>query len=150
MSPSLPGAEGLTLLAKKSSSPDLQEAPKEVNIGISVGNAHGPPSEAHPPVRVWVLLGDGAGDNAQLLRLAEALGWPFEAKRIRYNRLNQCPNLLLGASKLTVDARRSDPLAPPWPDLVIGASRRAAPLARWIKKQSGERSRLVHLLHTQA
>jgi len=41
-------------------------------------------------------------------------------------------------------------LAPPWPDLVIGASRRAAPLARWIKKESGGRSRLVHLLHAQA
>jgi len=97
-----------------------------------------------------VLLGYGAGDNAQLLRLAEALGWPFEAKRIRYNRLNRCPNLLLGASKLAVDTRRSDPLAPPWPDLVIGASRRAAPLARWIKQQSGGRCRLVHLLHAEA
>jgi mitochondrial fission protein ELM1 len=128
----------------------LKNAGEEVNIAVSVGNAHGPPSEAHPPVRVWVLLGSGTGDNAQLLRLAEALGWPFEVKRIRYNGLNRCPNLLLGASKLTVDTRYSDPLAPPWPDLVIGASRRAAPLARWIKKQSGGRSRLVHLLHTQA
>jgi mitochondrial fission protein ELM1 len=98
----------------------LKNAGEEVNIAVSVENAHGPPSEAHTPVRVWVLLGSGAGDNAQLLRLAEALGWPFEAKRIRYNGLNRCPNLLLGASKLTVDTRRSDPLAPPWPDLVIG------------------------------
>ena len=128
----------------------MKNAGEEVNIAVSVGNAHGPPSETHPPVRVWVLLGAGAGDNAQLLRLAEALGWPFEAKRIRYNRLNRCPNLLLGASKLTVDTQCSDPLAPPWPDLVIGASRRAAPLARWIKKQSVGRSRLVHLLHAQA
>jgi mitochondrial fission protein ELM1 len=123
---------------------------EEVNIAVSVGDALDAPREAPQRVRVWVLLGDRAGDNAQVLRLAEALGWPFEAKRIRYNRLNRCPNLLLGASKLTVDSRRSDSLAPPWPDLVIGASRCAAPLARWIKKQSGGRSRLVHLLHTQA
>jgi mitochondrial fission protein ELM1 len=121
-----------------------------VNIAVSVGDALGLPTETPLRVRVWVLLGDSAGDNAQLLRLAEALGWPFEAKRIRYNRLNRCPNLLLGASRLTVDTRRSDPLAPPWPDLVVGASRRAAPLARWIKKQSGGRSRLVHLQHAQA
>jgi len=139
------------LLAKKSFSPyPLKKTGKEVDIAVSVGDALGPPSEAPPRVRVWVLLGAGAGDNAQLLRLAQALDWPFEAKRIRYNPLNQCPNLLLGASKLTVDTRRSDPLAPPWPDLVIGASRRAAPLALWIKKQSGGRSRLVHLLHAQA
>lgn len=117
---------------------------------MSVDNALGAPSEGLQRVRVWVLLGDRAGDNAQVLRLAGALGWPFEAKRICYNRFNRCPNLLLGASKLTVDTRRSDSLAPPWPDLVIGASRCAAPLARWIKKQSGGRSRLVHLLHTQA
>jgi uncharacterized protein len=150
MSPSLPGGERLALLAENSFAIPLKNTEEEVNIAVSVGNAHGPPSEAFTPVRVWVLLGSGTGDNAQLLRLAEALGWPFEAKRIHYNGLSRCPNLLLGASKLTVDARRSDPLAPPWPDLVIGASRRAAPLARWIKKQSGGRSRLVHLLHTQA
>src|SRR5262245_52190306 len=96
----------------------LKKTGKAVDIAVSVGDALGPPSEAPP--RVWVLLGASAGDNAQLLRLAEALGWPFEAKRTRYNRLNRCPNLLLGASKLTVDTRRSDPLAPPWPDLVIG------------------------------
>jgi len=121
-----------------------------VNIAVSADDALGPPTEVSSQPRVWVLLGDRAGDNAQVLRLAEALDWPFEAKRIRYNRLNRCPNLLLGASKLTVDTRRSDSLVPPWPDLVIGASRCAAPLARWIKKQSGGRSRLVHLLHTQA
>ena len=128
----------------------LEKTGKEMNIAISVGDAHSLPSEAPTPLRVWALLGDRAGDNAQVFRLAEALSWPFEVKRIRYNRLNRCPNLLLGASKLTVDTRRSDPLVPPWPNLVIGASRRAAPLARWIKKQSGGRSRLVHLLHAQA
>ena len=121
-----------------------------MNTAVSFCDALGSSSQATPRLRVWVLLGRRSGDNAQLLRLAEALGWPFEAKRIRYNRLDRCPNLLLGASKLSVDTRRSDPLAPPWPDLVIAASRRAAPLALWIKKQSGGHSRLVHLLHTQA
>src|SRR5262245_66448371 len=91
----------------------LKKTGKEVNMAVSVGAALGPPSEAPARVRVWVLLGAGAGDNAQLLRLAEALGWPFEPKRIRYNPLNRCPNLLVGASTLTVDTRRSDPLTPP-------------------------------------
>ncbi len=107
-------------------------------------------TSALPPPRVWVLLGYGAGGNAQLLQLARALGWPYEAKRMRYNALNRCPNLLLGASRLTVDTRNSEPLEPPWPDLLIAASRRAAPVARWIKRQSAGHTRLVHLLHTQA
>jgi len=106
-------------------------------------------SAAQPP-RVWVLLGYGFGGNAQLLRLARALDWPFETKHIRYNPLNYLPNPLLGASAVTVKQRRSDPLQPPWPDLVIAASRRAAPLALWIKQQSGGRTQLVHLLHAQA
>jgi uncharacterized protein len=100
--------------------------------------------------RVWVLLGKGAGGNAQMCNLADALGWPYETKRLAYNRLERLPNLLLAASAVSVDRRRSSPLVPPWPDLVIGASRRSAPVARWIRKRSGGRARLVHLLHVQA
>jgi mitochondrial fission protein ELM1 len=102
-----------------------------------------------PLPRVWVLLGYGAGGNNQLMCLARALGWPFETKRLSYNKLNYIPNTLLGASKISVDRRRSDVLMPPWPDVVIAASRRAAPVARWIKKQSGGRTLLIHLLHAQ-
>jgi hypothetical protein len=100
--------------------------------------------------RVWVLLGKGVGGNRQMQALADALGWPYETKRLFHNAWNRCPNLLLGASALSVDRRRSDALEPPWPDLVIGASRRSAPIARWIQAQSGGRARLVHLMHTQA
>lgn len=100
--------------------------------------------------KVWVLLGAKAGGNGQLTSLANALGWPFETKQLVYNPLNRCPNLLLGASLISLNRRKSDLLTAPWPDMVIAASRRSAPVARWIKKQSGGRTRLVHLLHTQA
>jgi mitochondrial fission protein ELM1 len=103
-----------------------------------------------PLPRVWVLLGYGTGGNSQLLCLARALGWPYQTKRLKYNKFNYIPNTLLGASRLTLNRRRSDALTPPWPDVVIAASRRAAPVARWIKKQSGGRTFLVHLLHTQS
>ncbi len=100
--------------------------------------------------RVWVLLGKGNGGNVQMLNLADALGWPYTTRQLYHNVFNRVPNLLLGASALSVDRSRSDPLEPPWPDLVIAASRRSAPVARWIRKQSGGRTRLVHLFHTQA
>ncbi len=103
----------------------------------------------HTPL-VWILLGKGAGGNAQMIALAEALGWPYETKRIIYNKLNRIPNILLGASAVSVNKHGSDALAPPWPDIVIAGSRRSAPVARWIKKQSGGKVRLVHLMHTQA
>lgn len=99
--------------------------------------------------RVWVLLGKGVGGNGQMLTLAAALGWPYEAKRLTYNPLRALPNLLLGASRLAL-GRGGDALEPPWPDVVIAASRRSVPVARWIKRRSGGRSVLVHLLHAQA
>lgn len=101
-----------------------------------------------PQPRVWVLLAQGVGGNGQLSSLADALGWPYETKRVSYNPLQVIPNLLTGASGITIDRRRSDPLGPPWPDLVLAASRRSAPVARWIRARSGGRTRLVHLLHT--
>jgi mitochondrial fission protein ELM1 len=97
-----------------------------------------------------VLLGKGVGGNGQMISLAKALGWPYAAKHLVFNRASHCPNLLLGATAITVDRRRSSPLRPPWPDLVIAGSRRSAPVARWIKKQSGGTTRLVHLMHAQA
>lgn len=102
------------------------------------------------PPNVWVLLGTERGDNGQLMSLADALGWPYETKQLVYNPLNRCPNLLLGASLLSLDRRKSSPLTAPWPGLVIAASRHSGPVALWIKKQSGGRTRLVHLMHTQA
>ncbi|MCO6441864.1 MAG: mitochondrial fission ELM1 family protein [Nitrococcus mobilis] len=100
--------------------------------------------------RVWVLLGKGAGGNAQLLALAEALGWPYESKHLAYNMLNLCPNLVLGSTSVSLKRKQCSPLRPPWPDLVIAASRRSAPIAQWIKKRSRGHTRLVHLLHAQA
>jgi uncharacterized protein len=105
-------------------------------------------SPAEP--KVWILLADRAGGNGQLNSLAEALGWPYERKTITYNWLNRCPNLLLGATLATVRRGAADQLQPPWPDLAIGASRRSVPVARWIRRQSGGRTKLVHLLHAMA
>lgn len=100
------------------------------------------------PPRVWVLLGEGAGGNAQMIALADALGWPYETRQLSWNVLNYLPNPMIGARACTLD-HNADALRPPWPDLVIAASRRSAPVARWIKKQSGGRTKLVHLLHAQ-
>lgn len=93
---------------------------------------------------VWVLLGAHRGDNQQVLALAQALGWPYEAFGIQYNSLFSCPNRLLGATRLTV-SRISHPLVAPWPDLVLAIGRRSVPVARWIRKRSGGLAKLVQL-----
>ena len=40
--------------------------------------------------KVWVLLGNHAGDNAQLMAMADALGWPYERKRITVPHVPTC------------------------------------------------------------
>lgn len=94
--------------------------------------------------RVWVLTGNKAGDNSQVLALAEGLGWPFEVKQFVYKRHEIVPNLLIRTTIAGIDKRQSSPLQPPWPDLVLSAGRRNEPIARWIKQQSPS-TRIVHV-----
>lgn len=87
--------------------------------------------------RVWVLADDRVGNVSQCLGVAEALGLPYEVKTIRYDRLGALPNLIRGAGLLGVEPTSRAGLMPPWPDLVIAAGRRTAPIARWIKRHCG-------------
>ncbi|CCG39842.1 mitochondrial fission ELM1 family protein [Magnetospirillum molischianum] len=88
-------------------------------------------------VPVWVLADDRAGNVSQALGVAESLGLPFAIKTIRYNRWAKLPNLLRGAGLIGILPDSRSTLMPPWPRLVIAAGRRTAPVARWIKRQSG-------------
>ncbi len=93
----------------------------------------------------WLLTGHKAGDNAQVRALAEALGWPCSVKRFRYRRYELLTNRLLGATLAGIERTASSELKPPWPQLVISAGRRNEPVARWIRRQAGGSTRLVHI-----
>ncbi len=96
---------------------------------------------------VWILADDRPGNRGQCLGVAEVLGFPFVVKEIRYGLFGALPNALLGASffGLTGESRRE--LIPPWPDIVIGAGRRLAPVARKIKRLSGGRTFAVQIMN---
>jgi mitochondrial fission protein ELM1 len=99
--------------------------------------------------RIWVLLGHRTGDNNQLLALAEALKLPFETRTLKFNLLRALhPWLGSSLASLRRDSRRG--LEAPWPDLVVGIGWRSVPVARWVRKQSGGRTRLVRLGHPRA
>ena len=99
---------------------------------------------------IWVLVDDRPGNRSQCLGVAKVLGLPYERKDIAYGPLVRLPNALLGASFAAITAESREGLTPPWPDLVIGAGRRSAAAARKIKKLSGGRTRLVHVMHPGA
>ena len=92
---------------------------------------------------VWLLLGERLGDNAQIRTLGSMLGLASETKYLRYNGLYQVPNTLKGASLVSVQRETRHDLTPPWPDLVILCGRKSVATARWIKKQSKGRTKLI-------
>ena len=95
--------------------------------------------------QVWVLAGDKPGDNAQLLSLASALGWPFEVKQLRFGAPRSLLAALAGRERFPLDRAASSPLAAPWPDLVLGCGRRSVDVAHAIRRQAGPSTRLVWL-----
>jgi mitochondrial fission protein ELM1 len=95
--------------------------------------------------RIWVLTGDRAGDNNQVLALAEELDLPFETRPLHHNFLRDVARKQLSKTMLTFTAKSIRQLRPPWPDLVIGIGRRSVPIARWIKKRSRGKAKLVQL-----
>jgi mitochondrial fission protein ELM1 len=94
---------------------------------------------------VWALLGHKAGDNHQVLALAESLGVDFETRHLRYRPTELASNLLLGPNLHGLRAASRAALRPPWPALVITAGRRNEPVARWIRSRAGPAVRLVHI-----
>jgi hypothetical protein len=88
-------------------------------------------------------MGTRAGDNNQLLALADALGWPYVQKPIAYNQLRRIPFMRAG---LAIVASESCALIQsPWPDLVIGVGYGSVPVARYIRGQTDGRAKLVHI-----
>lgn len=103
-------------------------------------------SKDQPALRVWVLVDERPGTGAQSLGVAQILGLPFVEKQIQYNTVAGFPNSILGASTSGLRRESRGQLVAPWPDLVISAGRRTAPVARWIKRQSGGKSFLAHIM----
>lgn len=89
--------------------------------------------------RVWVLLGQKTGDNAQVQNLARAVGWPYIEKRIVVLPEWEQGKPLIRPSLDHVDRARSDVLEEPWPDLVFASGRRLACVALWIKQRIKQR-----------
>ncbi len=103
------------------------------------------PDLSHSDPLVWLVTGYRAGERAQIMALADALGWPYEVKDLVHRRYAFRTNLLRGRDLRGIDRRKSSPLAPPWPDLIISAGMRNEPVCRWIRDQANGSVRIVHI-----
>ena len=102
-----------------------------------------PPLHERERGAIWAVLSDKAGDNAQVDAVIERLPWPVERKTLVFKqpfRKGKPPFL---ASLYHVDKTRSDRLEAPWPSLVLTIGRRPAMAALWIRRRSGNRTRIV-------
>lgn len=105
-----------------------------------------PPNDQQSPLHfpvTWLVLGDKQGDNSQVETLVEGLAWPYTRKYVHMRE-----EFVLGKPKFRatldhLDLSNSDPLTPPWPDLIITVGRRPSMVALWIREQSGNRTRIV-------
>lgn len=92
----------------------------------------------------WTITNEFPGMKSQVIGLAEAIGLPTVHKTCH----RRWPWGWLGLEQgnpLAQLTAESDPLVPPWPDLVISCGRRSAPLALGIKKQNKGKTFCVHI-----
>lgn len=110
-------------------------------------SASAPSQAADQPAtpRVWLVLGDKGGDNAQVEALAKALPWPCERRRLEMREPYVLGKPRVAASLYHIDEARSDPLEPPWPDLIITIGRRPSMAALWVREQSHRQTKVVLL-----
>jgi len=100
---------------------------------------------ATKPPRTWLVLGDKKGDNGQVEAVAAGLPWPWERRFVQMR-----PEWVYGKPPVRpsldhIDRDKSDPLEPPWPDLILTVGRRPSSVALWIQQQSGGNTRIVYL-----
>ncbi len=96
----------------------------------------------------WLLLDNRMGSVGQARGVATKLEKEFIIieKSIEYTPLAKLPNELKGRTLLGVKSSCKKNIANNFPDLVISASRRTAPIARWIKKHS-KNTKIIQLVH---
>lgn len=104
-----------------------------------------PPATSRMPPRIWLVIGDKLGDNAQIDIIAEALGWPCERKPLVFLERYVFGKPRFKPSLYHLDRERSAPLEPPWPDLILTIGRRPSMVALWIRQQSGGHTKVVLL-----
>jgi uncharacterized protein len=85
----------------------------------------------------WIVTDGSVGMEAQGIAVAEAVGLPYSLKRVRVTgAMRLVParlQIYLAPSRLLRSVTSNEPLAPPWPRLIISIGRRSVPIALALK-----------------
>ncbi len=98
---------------------------------------------------IWLIDAYRAGERGQVRALAEYLvqrpGWTLETMTMDYRTWGVWPHVIGTCSLAGVVPSSRSQLKPPWPDIVISCGVRNEPVCRWLRQQSGGRTRYVHV-----
>lgn len=98
-----------------------------------------------PGTAVWVLTDGKAGDEVQCLGVADALGVSPIVRRVKPRAPWFWAMPFGPIDPAEAPDKPGSPIAPPFPDIVIGSGRRAIPYVRRVKQASGGRTFTVIL-----
>jgi hypothetical protein len=99
------------------------------------------------PPTVWTLSDGSPGNERQTEALASTLGWSHQRLRPLLGVSAGWPLASRGTHLRGLDpaSETRGQLQPPWPDALIVAGRRVAPVARWVRRASRGRTRVIAL-----
>lgn len=95
------------------------------------------------------MLDDRRGSVGQAKGIAIALAGKINIveKQLVYTPESWIPNWIKGRSLIGIDLKKSDSLAAPYPDIILSTSRRTVSTARYLRKKSGNKSKIVQLMY---
>ncbi len=100
--------------------------------------------------RIWLILGDKLGDNAQASalaqRIAQQLPATCEQKQLVFYRPFRKGKPPFFPSLYHVNNSASAPLSAPWPHLVVTVGRRPAMAALWVKRRAARAGVVVRVV----
>lgn len=116
------------------------------------------PSHYHPQT-CWILTDGSQGMINQCLGVAESLGFSRATSASETDKLTEkviclkapwkwlTPHIPLGnnSTQFYALSPHSDPVSPPFPDLVLSCGRQAIAPALWIRKASRHKTKVVHI-----
>lgn len=97
------------------------------------------------PRTAWVLSDGKAGDEAQCLAVAEALGCDIECRRVAPRAPYVWAMPWGPIDPAEAATRPASPVRPPFPDVVIASGRRTVAYLRHIRRRAGRRTLTVFL-----
>jgi len=98
---------------------------------------------------IWILADDRPGTASQGIGLAEEIGFEYKIIKLTYSFFAKLPNCFFSNSllRLSPNCRKEIQEINYLPNLIISAGRRAAPIALFLKKQSGGQTKITQIMN---